>query len=117
MSDYSSGSATIEASAEAIFAILKDLGSYPQWSASIKSVEIAEKDGTNYACVVVPMMWRDQGVGAIHVTRFPAPLRLPVWAAISNARNAPSVTKPMWAIEEYAISFFMSVCTSATKPM
>ena len=29
----------------------------------------------------------------------------------------PSVTKPMCAIDEYAISFFMSVCTSATKPM
>ena len=35
----------------------------------------------------------------------------------SNARNAPSVTKPMCAIDEYAISFFMSFCTSATKPM
>jgi hypothetical protein len=29
----------------------------------------------------------------------------------------PSVTKPMCAIDEYAISFFMSCCTSATKPM
>jgi ribosome-associated toxin RatA of RatAB toxin-antitoxin module len=45
MSDYSAGTATIEASSEAIFAILKDLDSYPQWSASIKSVEIAERDG------------------------------------------------------------------------
>lgn len=45
MSDYSAGTATIEASAEDIFAILKDLDSYPQWSASIKSVEIAERDG------------------------------------------------------------------------
>jgi len=34
---------------------------------------IAEKDRANYSCVVVPMLWRDQGVGAIHVTRFPAP--------------------------------------------
>ena len=31
--------------------------------------------------------------------------------------NEPSVTKPMCAIDEYAMSFFMSVCTSATKPM
>jgi ribosome-associated toxin RatA of RatAB toxin-antitoxin module len=46
MSDYSAGTATIEASAEDIFAILKDLDSYPQWSASIKSVEIAERDGS-----------------------------------------------------------------------
>jgi ribosome-associated toxin RatA of RatAB toxin-antitoxin module len=45
MSDYSAGTANIEASSEAIFAILKDLDSYPQWSASIKSVEIAERDG------------------------------------------------------------------------
>ena len=45
MSDYSEGTANIEASSEAIFAILKDLDSYPQWSASIKSVEIAERDG------------------------------------------------------------------------
>lgn len=45
MSDYSAGTATIEASSEAIFAILKDLDSYPKWSASIKSVEIAERDG------------------------------------------------------------------------
>ncbi len=28
----------------------------------------------------------------------------------------PSVTKPMCAIDEYATSFFMSVCTIATKP-
>jgi ribosome-associated toxin RatA of RatAB toxin-antitoxin module len=46
VSDYSAGTATIEASAEDIFAILKDLDSYPQWSASIKSVEIAERDGS-----------------------------------------------------------------------
>lgn len=45
MSDYSAGTANIEASSDAIFAILKDLDSYPQWSASIKSVEIAERDG------------------------------------------------------------------------
>ena len=29
----------------------------------------------------------------------------------------PSVTKPMWAIDEYATSFFMSDCTIATRPM
>ena len=29
----------------------------------------------------------------------------------------PSVTKPMCEIDEYAISFFMSVCTRATRPM
>ena len=27
------------------------------------------------------------------------------------------MTKPMCEIDEYAISFFMSVCTSATRPM
>jgi GAF domain-containing protein/CheY-like chemotaxis protein len=31
--------------------------------------EIAQQKG-NYACVVVPMMWHDRGVGAIHCTRF-----------------------------------------------
>ena len=36
---------------------------------------------------------------------------------MSYTRNAPSVTKPMCAMDEYAMSFFMSVCTSATKPM
>ena len=29
----------------------------------------------------------------------------------------PSVTKPMWEMEEYAIRRFMSVCTSVTRPM
>lgn len=46
MSEYSSGTASIEAPAEAIFAILKNLDGYPQWSASIKSVEVVEKDGS-----------------------------------------------------------------------
>jgi ribosome-associated toxin RatA of RatAB toxin-antitoxin module len=46
MSDYSVGTATIDASTEAIFAILKDLDSYPQWSASIKSVEVGERDSS-----------------------------------------------------------------------
>jgi hypothetical protein len=32
-------------------------------------------------------------------------------------RNVPSVTKPMCEIDAYAISFFMSCCPSATKPM
>ena len=31
--------------------------------------------------------------------------------------NIPKVTNPMCAIEEYAISFFMSRCTNATKAM
>ena len=31
--------------------------------------------------------------------------------------NMPKVTKPMCAIDEYAISFFMSRCASATKPI
>ncbi|MBN8511244.1 MAG: GAF domain-containing protein, partial [Burkholderiales bacterium] len=35
-------------------------------------VELARKNG-NYSFVLVPMMWRDRGVGAIHVTRFPQP--------------------------------------------
>lgn len=46
MSDYSVGTVTIDASAGAIFSILKDLDSYPQWSASIKSVEVGERDGS-----------------------------------------------------------------------
>jgi len=29
----------------------------------------------------------------------------------------PSVQKPMCAMDEYATSFFMSCCTSATRPM
>ena len=28
----------------------------------------------------------------------------------------PRVTKPMWATDEYATSFFMSFCTKATRP-
>ena len=28
--------------------------------------------------------------------------------------NMPSITKPRWETEEYAISFFMSFCTSVT---
>ena len=32
-------------------------------------------------------------------------------------RKKPSVTKPMCEIDEYAISRFMSACTSATNPM
>ena len=39
--------------------------------------KIAAGERGNYSCVVVPMMWRDQGVGAIHVTRYPAPGRPP----------------------------------------
>ena len=39
--------------------------------------KIAAGERGNYSAVVVPMMWRDQGVGAIHVTRYPAPGRPP----------------------------------------
>jgi GAF domain-containing protein len=38
---------------------------------------IAEGERGNYSCVVVPMLWHDQGVGAIHVTRYPAPGKSP----------------------------------------
>ena len=38
-------------------------------------------------------------------------------ASAPKITKKPSVTKPMCAIDEYAISFFMSRCTSATKPM
>ncbi|MFZ2653171.1 MAG: GAF domain-containing protein [Burkholderiaceae bacterium] len=34
--------------------------------------KIAEGERGNYSCVVVPMMWRNQGLGGIHVTRYPA---------------------------------------------
>jgi hypothetical protein len=37
----------------------------------------------------------------------------PIWLNMKK----PSVTKPMCAMDEYATSFFMSVCTSATRPM
>ena len=37
--------------------------------------------------------------------------------AIDHIRNMPSVTNPMCAIDEYAMSFFMSFCISATKPI
>ncbi len=39
--------------------------------------KIASGKRGNYSCLVVPMLWRDQGVGAIHVTRYPAPGRPP----------------------------------------
>ncbi|MEI7466344.1 MAG: GAF domain-containing protein, partial [Burkholderiales bacterium] len=35
--------------------------------------EIAERIGRNYSCLVVPMLWQDRGIGAIHLTRFPPP--------------------------------------------
>lgn len=44
MSDFSEGSVTVEASTDAIYAILRDLSAYPTWSASIKGVEISESD-------------------------------------------------------------------------
>ena len=34
----------------------------------------------------------------------------------AKAMKVPSVTKPMCETDEYAISFFMSSCTSATRP-
>jgi uncharacterized membrane protein len=46
MSDYSAGSTTIEAPLADIYAILADLEAYPTWSASIKSVEVGERDGS-----------------------------------------------------------------------
>jgi len=39
--------------------------------------KIASGRRGNYSCVVAPMLSRDRGVGAIHVTRFPAPGRPP----------------------------------------
>ena len=44
MSDYSVGSISIDASAAEIFSILADLEAYPTWSASIKAVEVSERD-------------------------------------------------------------------------
>ena len=32
-------------------------------------------------------------------------------------KNIPKVTKPIWLMDEYATSFFISVCTSATMPI
>jgi uncharacterized membrane protein len=46
MSDYSVGSINIDASSTAVFELLKNLEEYPQWSASIKSVEVSERDGS-----------------------------------------------------------------------
>jgi uncharacterized membrane protein len=46
MSDYSAGSITIDASSESVFEILKDLATYPTWSASIKSVEVSGSDSS-----------------------------------------------------------------------
>jgi signal transduction histidine kinase/DNA-binding response OmpR family regulator len=33
--------------------------------------QIAQDIGRNYSCAVVPILWNDQGIGALHVTRFP----------------------------------------------
>jgi hypothetical protein len=41
------------------------------------------------------------------------PPSMPSWLN----RKKPSVTKPMCEMDEYAISFFMSACISATKPI
>ena len=38
---------------------------------------IAQDGGNNYSCAVIPMVWQDKGMGAIHVTRFPAPGQAP----------------------------------------
>jgi hypothetical protein len=42
---------------------------------------------------------------------------MPPCMPCSLKMKKPSVTNPMCEIDEYAISFFMSVCTSATSPM
>ncbi|MCY1237477.1 hypothetical protein D9M72_501760 [compost metagenome] len=42
---------------------------------------------------------------------------MPPSTPMSLKMKKPSVTKPMWAIDEYATSFFMSACTRATRPM
>ncbi|RTL40838.1 MAG: response regulator [Burkholderiales bacterium] len=34
--------------------------------------QIAQDIGRNYACAVVPILWDEQGIGALHVTRFAA---------------------------------------------
>lgn len=46
MSELSSSTITIEAPADEVSAILKDLAGYPNWSTSIKSVQIQETDGS-----------------------------------------------------------------------
>jgi len=45
MSELSSSTVTIEAPAAEVWAILKDLESYPSWSTSIRGVEVNERDG------------------------------------------------------------------------
>ncbi len=42
---------------------------------------------------------------------------IPPATPIALKMKNPSVTNPMWAMDEYATSFFMSVCTRATRPM
>lgn len=46
MSNMSSSSTTIEATADAVRAVLFDIESYPTWSTAIKSVEVHEKDAS-----------------------------------------------------------------------
>lgn len=45
MSDISKSSITIEAPASQVTEVLFDLAKYPEWSSSIKSVEVLETDG------------------------------------------------------------------------
>lgn len=45
MADFSSNSLSIDAPASEVIAVLTDLEKYPEWSSSIKSVEVLDRDG------------------------------------------------------------------------
>jgi uncharacterized membrane protein len=66
MSDISTNSMTIEASADDVRTVLFDLATYPEWSSAIKSVEVLEKDSQSRPTKV--KMKVDAGVMKDNVT-------------------------------------------------
>ena len=66
MSDISTDSMTIEATADDVRTVLFDLATYPEWSSAIKSVEVLEKDSQSRPTKV--KMKVDAGVMKDNVT-------------------------------------------------
>jgi len=66
MSDISTNSMTIEATADDVRTVLFDLATYPEWSSAIKSVEVLEKDSQSRPTKV--KMKVDAGVMKDNVT-------------------------------------------------
>jgi NADH-quinone oxidoreductase subunit M len=70
---------------------------------------------------VMAMYWHTgtTDIPTLMSAKFPADMQWWLWlaffASFAVKLKMPMVTKPMWATDEYAISFFMSSCASATR--